>query len=240
VRIISLEQCPPEFVRKITRAANLQNAVGNREFAAMDPVQHRLATDFALDRRKYVYKSGEADPKGDEGCSIVEATQALACAKSAALAVQAKREIGALWADTDAPPYTDIFHEDLSSARVWRAVQVMRGVDDELLKLRIARLPRADMVAIHMNRLILYLIFQGPDVRALLHDNASEPELIAAARKGVGPTFEKVANYLEANHANEYLASLCKNVSKCEKLVTNYIKPNSPTQGSLFEPIKRR
>jgi hypothetical protein len=200
----------------------------------MDPIQHRLATDFALDRRKYVYKSGETDPKGEEGCSIVEATQALACLNSTALAVQAKREIGALWADTDAPPYTDIFNEDLSSTRVWRSVRVMREVDAELLKLRISQLPRADMVAIHMNRLILHLVFQTPDVRALLHDNASEEALVEVARKAAGPAFEKVANYLEAEHAGEYLASLCKNVRKCERLVANYAKTIESSQGSLF------
>jgi AIPR protein len=103
VRIISLEYCPPDFGRLITRAANLQNAVGNREFAAMHPLQHRLATDFALDRRKYVYRSGEPAPRGEEGCDIVEATQALGCAHSVSLAVQVKREIGAVWADTESP-----------------------------------------------------------------------------------------------------------------------------------------
>ena len=71
----------------------------------------------------------------------------------------------------------------------------MWAADEELLKLRIAYLPRADMVAIHMNRLILHLVFQTPDVKALLHDNASELDLISAARRGVGPTFEKVAKY---------------------------------------------
>lgn len=234
VRIISLEKGPPEFVQKITRAANLQNAVGNREFAAMDRVQHRLATDFALDRRKYVYKSGEPDPRGDEGCSIVEATQALAAAKSAALAVQVKREIGALWADTSLPPYIDIFHEELSSTRAWRSVLVLRAVDEELQKLRTADLPRADMVAIHMNRVVLHLVFQSPDVKALYHDAAAEPDLIETARMAVAPIFEKVANYLDAHHQNEYLASLCKNVTKCEALVASYTKKPEPSQGQLF------
>jgi hypothetical protein len=135
VRIISLAGCPPEFARSITRAANLQNAVGNREFAAMDPVQHRLATDFALDRRRYVYKTGESDPHGEEGCDIVEATQALACAHSRQLAVQVKREIGTLWADTDGAPYTELFNDELSSAKVWRCVLILRAVDEELQKI---------------------------------------------------------------------------------------------------------
>jgi hypothetical protein len=242
VRIISLENCPPEFARQITRAANLQNAVGNREFAAMDPRQHRLATEFALDKRTYAYKQGEADPKGNEGCSIVEATQALGCAHSSGLAVQVKREIGAVWADTEAPPYTDIFNDELSSTRVWRSVLIMRAVDDELQKLRSADYPRADMVAVHMNRIILHLVFQDPAVRAIHHDHAPESDLIAVVRGSARSTFAKVSAYLESQHPSEYLASLSKNLSKCEELAQSLLHPPQRAmvdaqgldQGSLF------
>jgi hypothetical protein len=227
VRIISLEKCPPEFARSLTRAANLQNAVSNREFAAMDPLQHRLATDFALDRRKYVYKSGEPEPKGDEGCSILEATQALGCAVSVYLAVQVKREIGGLWANTDAPPYTDIFPPELTTAHVWRCVLVMRAVDEELQKLRVSELPRAELVAVHMNRLILHLVFQDSSVRPLNHDGTKDAEIVNAARNAVISIFEKVIEYLEREHPNDYPAPLSKNISKCEKLALDYKKPAS-------------
>jgi hypothetical protein len=236
VRIISLEKCPPEFARRLTRAANLQNAVGNREFAAMDPLQYRLATDFALDHRKYVYKSGDLEPKGDEGCSILEATQALGCAISVNLAVQVKREIGALWSSTESTPYTDIFPKNLTTARVWRCVLVMRAVDEELQKLRTADLPRADLVAIHMNRVILHLVFQDPAVRPLNHDGAPDSEIIKAARGAVGPIFSRVIEYLEREHPNEYPAPLSKNLTKCERLALNYKNPPSPQQGSLDLP----
>ncbi len=125
----------------------------------MDPQQHRLATDFALDRRKYAYRSGEPDPKGNEGCGIQEATQALGCAHSVELAVQVKREIGVIWADADTAPYIDIFNEQTTSARVWRSILVLRAVDEELQRLRSSGIPRADMLAIHLNRLVLHLVF---------------------------------------------------------------------------------
>lgn len=96
VRIIPLDGCPPEFDRRITEATNFQNAVDHRDFAAMDAVQHRLATEFMLDRKKYAYRSGEERPNDEEGCTMVEATQSLACSHSMDLAVQAKREIGLL------------------------------------------------------------------------------------------------------------------------------------------------
>jgi hypothetical protein len=205
----------------------------------MDPLQHRLATDFAMDRRKYVYKSGEQEPRGEEGCSIVEATQALGCAASVNLAVQVKREIGALWANTDLAPYTDIFPGELTTARVWRCVLVMRAVDEELQKLRMTELPRAELVAVHMNRVILHLVFQDPSVRPFNHDGTPDTEIVIAARSAVLPIFKKVSEYLEREHPNDYPAPLSKNLSKCERLATDYKKPASakspspPEQGSL-------
>jgi hypothetical protein len=222
VRIISLAKTSPEFGRMITRAANLQNAVGNREFAAMDPLQHRLATDFALDKRRYVYKTGESDPRSDDGCSIVEATQALASEHSVALAVQVKREIGAIWADTGSAPYTDLFNENLTTSRLWRAVRVMRTVDEELHVLKGAVTPRASLVAIHLNRVILHFVFRDPEVRRCFGSDKTDDDIAAAARKATPPTFQKVSAYLEANHPNDYLAQFAKNTPKCEELAGSY------------------
>ncbi len=232
VRIISLEKCPPEFGQEITRAANLQNAVGNREFAAMDGVQQRLATEFALDKRRYVYKQGEADPKGGEGCDIVEATQALACARSVSMAVSVKREISALWADTRRAPYTDIFNENLTGLAVWRSVLVMRAVDDVLQKRRWTETPKADMIGVHLNRIILHLVFSDYRVRALRHDEADEGALISAAKTSTDEVFIWVSGYISANHDGEYLASLCKNLSKCEALANAFLRPEAAQAGT--------
>jgi hypothetical protein len=225
VRIISLAKTSPEFGRLITRAANLQNAVGNREFAAMDPLQHRLATDFALDKRRYVYKTGESDPRSDDGCSIVEATQALASERSIALAVQVKREIGVIWADTASAPYTDLFNENLTTSRLWRAVRVMRAVDEELHFLKASATPRASLVAIHLNRIILHFVFQDPEVRRCFGTDKADSDIAVAARKATLPIFQKVSTYLEANHPNDYLAQFAKNTPKCEELALCYDRP---------------
>jgi hypothetical protein len=229
VRIISLEKTPPDFARKITRAANLQNAVGNREFAAMDPLQHGLAVEFALDKRRYVYKSGELDPKGSEGCSIVEATQALACAHSVRLAVEAKREIGSLWADTDRAPYTDIFTPELTAERVWRAVSVMRAVDEVVQLMRSSELFRADLIGTHMQRIILHLVFQDPQVIPAYPSNAPLEGLLNVARQAARRAFGKVSAYIEAHHPTDYLANFSKNAEKCEALIRYLDTPRYPT-----------
>jgi hypothetical protein len=227
VRIISLEKCPPGFDRQITQATNFQNAVGRRDFAAMDPVQHRLATDFALDRRRYVYKSGEEDPHGDEGCSITEATQALGCAISMDLAVQVKREISELWWKTDRPPYTDLFNDSLTSVHLWKAVLVLRAVDEELQKLRRTSAPRADMIAVHLNRALLNLVFQDPRVRSYRSDSIDEKQLIESARSATNDIFPKAATYVEEYHSADYLASFCKNREKCSDLELALTRPRA-------------
>lgn len=241
VRLISLEKCPPGFGSKITRAANLQNSVGTREFAAMDPLQHRIATEFALDKRRYVYKSGEADPRGDDGCSIVEATQALGCAISVGLAVQVKREIGQIWADTDAAPYTEIFNEKVGSAQVWRAVLIMRAVDDELQRLKSSGVIRAEAVSAHMNRVILHLVHRDPKVLERIQAQGTDKEVVEAARAVVEPIYRKVSAYLEQYHANDYLAVFCKNIAKCED-VANFVEGGQPIseQTSIWDHISER
>jgi AIPR protein len=242
VRIISLDKAPPDFDRRITRATNFQNAVRGRDFAAMDPTQQRLATEFALDRQTYAYKSGESDPQGEQGCSITEATQALACAQDAVdLAVQVKREIGSIWANIDEPPYTDLFNDSLTSQKVWRSVLVMRMVDSTLQTLRGSNLQRADMIGIHMNRVILHLVFQDSKVKPLNHDEADLEQLLREVQQATERVFEEVASYLQTTHPGEYLASLCKNRPKCAAL-SDAIKANLSVprgqSGSLFENPK--
>ena len=147
VRLISLENCPPEFAADVTRAANLQNAVGTREFASMDPTQHRLALDFALDGRRYVYKSGDSDPVSHSGCTIYEATQALGCRFSVKTAVDVKRNVGSIWANPKEPPYTEIFPKNISAIVLWRSVLVLRDVEVRLQEIKTSGRPKAEEYA---------------------------------------------------------------------------------------------
>lgn len=220
VRIISLSKAPPNFDKRITTFTNLQNRVAPRDFAALDPQQQRLAREFALFRRVYSLKSGdEPDPQGDEGCSLVEASQALACANSMALAVQIKREIGQIWSDITKPPYTDLFNERLSGDRVWRSVAVMRAVDGELKDLSESNAPRADLISIHLNRAILHLVFRDPRIYRLMDGRADIASLEEAAKQSTRAIFPKVAEYLDAHHKDEYLAAFAKNQNKCKLLI---------------------
>ena len=68
---------------------------------------------------------------GETGCDLADATVARACEQSdLSYAVQAKREIGRLWEDTDEAPYRVLFNSSVSGLSVWKSVQTLRVSDD--------------------------------------------------------------------------------------------------------------
>jgi len=219
VRLISLEDCPDGFDKEVTRATNTQNRIENRDFAALDPNQRRLASEFLLDGKHYAYKSGDDGARSSESCSIVEATVALACADSdVALAVQAKRELGRLWDDIEAAPYKRLFNDETTSSEVWNAVEMMRTVDARLRVSAGGSGAKDAMVAVHGNRLILHWVFMHPAVRPFRGENS---ELEALKRDAVGIcdlALDLLVGDISSNFAGAYLASLFKNLRKCKEI----------------------
>jgi hypothetical protein len=219
VRIISLEDCPEGFDKEVTRATNTQNRIERRDFAALDPNQQRLASEFLLDGKFYVYKSGDEEPEQQRGCSIVDATIALACADpDVALAVLAKREVGRLWESIDAPPYTALFNDNTSAFVVWRAVEIMRTVEAMLKEFLETEPPRGDMVAIHGNRLILHCVFMNSQVRSFKNEQADFDQVKAFAAKATREVFGAMTRDVEEHYENSYLATLFKNLNKCRDI----------------------
>jgi hypothetical protein len=218
-RLISLDNCPEGFATEITRAANTQNKIEHRDFVSLDLEQKRLQTDLRiLCDKEYVYKSGDQKPKEEIGCDLEEATVALACANAnVELAVQAKREIGKLWEDTEKPPYKLLFNSQLSAIRLWRLVEVSRIVENELRRLQNELESRKRLVAIHGNRFILYRIFRSLSIENF--DNMElefEPIKIFASEK----TKDVLSNLIEIinfnpKYSNSYPANLFKNKTKC-------------------------
>jgi len=221
IRFISLEDCPPDFATEVTRATNTQNRVERRDFVALDSEQERLKTDLQLEQSKiYAIKTGEPDPPRSQGCTVVEATVALACAHSPEQAVQAKREIGRLWEDVSKPPYKLLFNSGLSATKLWRAVEVLRTVDGALRKEQDALDGRERAVAVHGNRIIAHAVFTALPDGALDGDDAG-----FVAGKALVPDLTRRANLgvqqiVEQDYPNNYLASLFKNASRCRDVVS--------------------
>ncbi|WP_448620063.1 AIPR family protein [Geodermatophilus sp. URMC 65] len=159
VRLISLENCPEDFGTEVTQKTNTQNQVESRDFATLDQDQHRLREDFkvSLDKR-YVIKRGETEPSPSDGCSIVEAAIALACAdRRADLAARAKRDVSLLW---ERETYRLIFGKHPNAYRTWRSVQLLRAVRANLEEAAGDLQGRASAVATYGDLLIAHIAFR--------------------------------------------------------------------------------
>ncbi|MHC4327504.1 MAG: AIPR family protein [Planctomycetota bacterium] len=229
VRLISLESCPQGFDKEVTRATNTQNRIERRDFASLDPNQQRLASELLLDGKRYAYKSGDEIGSEEEGCSITEATIALACANDdVSLAIQAKREIGRLWDNMEQPPYSKLFNDNTTAVELWRAVEIMRIVEKKLKEIAYTRPPRGDMVAIHGNRLILHCVFMDPKIKGFRANNAKFTQLKDIVKEKTEAVFVASAEDVELNFENSYLATLFKNLQKCRDIRDRLLKKLCP------------
>ncbi|HQU45829.1 MAG TPA: AIPR family protein, partial [Pirellulales bacterium] len=223
LRAIAVKHCPDNFPKSVTKYTNLQNAIGVQDFVGLDPLHSRIATDFALEKRRYVFRWGEDEPTGDKGCSLREVTFALACANPDPwFAVQAKREISQLWL-TDSARYRELFHPDLNVTKIWNAVKILRAVDRVVASHESDPTPRADLVSNHLQRIVLHLVFQDPGLVGW--DTAKDDSILAKVKGVANRVFGAVQIDTDIFHKNEYLASVSKNYEKCRLLVDRVRKP---------------
>jgi len=220
VRLISLTDCPPDFGVQVTRATNTQNTVQARDFVALDNLQTRLRQDFALSLGKlYVIKRGEQEPERDDGCSVVDAADALACAyHDPAFAVIAKGNRGQLLETTDTY-YKRIFRRDLTAQDVWNAVQVLRAVDAELERRQRGLTGRERAVAKQGDRLVAHLVFAELR-RAGAPPSGDWSQALAAVPTAVDSVLAHLIRYVERCFGDNYVTSLFKNATKCRQLAT--------------------
>jgi hypothetical protein len=223
-RLISLDKCPEGFATEVTRAANTQNKIEHRDFVSLDSEQKRLQTDLRiLCDKEYVYKSGDQKPKEEFGCDLEEATIALACANSdIELAVQAKREIGKLWEDTEKPPYKLLFNSQLSAIRLWRLVEVFRAVEAELKRLLITFEGRNKLIAIHGNRLVLHRVFRSIPIERFDDMDLDIKEIKVSAARETSSVLLSLIDIVNSEFSSSYPANLFKNKSKCVE-VSQYL-----------------
>jgi hypothetical protein len=173
IKIISLENCPPEFGLNVTKKTNTQNKIDKKDFVSLDPEQDRLKTELALDGIIYHLKrSDETIKQDDQNCYVEEVITALACSKNdVTLSVQAKREVGKLWEDIGKKPYTDIMNSSVTATQAWRTVKVMREVNKRLKLKEGTGIGRVKSCFIHSNRFVLNVVFEKIGQRVLFDPN---------------------------------------------------------------------
>lgn len=226
VRAIAVKSCPSGFERRITQSTNLQNAITIQDWVSLDPVQSRIATDFAIEKRRYAFRWGGAeDPVAEQGCTLKEATLALAGADADLwYAVQAKRAISVLW-DIDSPRYRHLFPEDLNASTLWNAVRLFRVIEATISVCGTNGLSRSEMIANHLQRVILHAVFQHPRMTGWNEATDIGPFLKVACDETFR-LFDRFRKQVVNNHTNEYLASFSKNLDKCRDLVNAVMTPD--------------
>ncbi|MEQ8584329.1 MAG: AIPR family protein [Marinoscillum sp.] len=164
-RIISLENCPEDFDRKVTVATNTQNKIEKKDFVSLDPEQHRLKTDLLLDNINYVFKRDNSPTKKDKhNLDLEEATISLACLYTDAdLSIYAKREISRLWDDTKRAPYRLIFNENLTASKLYKSVLIFRRIETQLKESMWGNNDIQSLILVHGIYLIAHLVFQELD-----------------------------------------------------------------------------
>jgi len=216
IRIVSLENCPEDFEKEVTRYNNTQNRIDKRDFVALDTQQERLQRELAIEGVQYIYKSGDVVGSTSSAFDLTEATVARACRQnSSQLAVQAKREIGRLWDDITQTPYTVLFNGGLSSTTLWRQVLILRSVEQTLSHYKRKEKARRRLLAVHGNRFIAHLTMQCMNYSIVdAHGplNQSEQDDCSNTTERI---YEEVYRILENHYPDSYLGSLFKNARKC-------------------------
>lgn len=237
IRIVSLEKSPDNFEREITRYNNTQNRIERRDFAALDPEQERIRIELQLEEVRYTYKSGELI-SGETGCDLVDATIARACQQSdLSFAVQAKREIGRLWEDTDKAPYKVLFNSSVSGLSVWKSVQTLRIIDDELKRLEDSSVgERHGLLATYGNRFVAHLVFGSSQDELVEQDLSLSDSYRKRVEEKTRETFKKLTTVVDDLYPDSYLASLFKNNKKCHVIKDEYSKLSSDVESQSQIP----
>jgi len=209
VRFIALENCPESFSLSVTRATNTQNKIDKRDFISLDPEQERIKTELLLDEVEYVYKSGERYNSTINGFDLIDATVALACSyEDISLSVQAKREIGKLWDDSNKPPYKLLFNSGLTGEALWGKVMRQRIIDEKITDFVKTADGREKLFGIHGNRFIAHKVFSQ------LNQTTTTEEI----KEVTDNIINIVIKQADTLYPDAYLAHLFKNLTKCKLL----------------------
>lgn len=225
VKLISLENCPPDFGENVTRKTNTQNKIEKRDFVSLDYLQDKLKTELALLGVSYhIKRSGEL-VTDEMSCTVDELMVAVACSLSNVdFAVMAKREVGLLWNDTKQEPYTLIINENLTAIKAWRCIQVMRKLNAYIKIESKQKTGRERICIIHSNRFVLHIILNK--IAAKLEDENQNfnDYLEQTFNSEIKSIEKKVINLVEKKFKSSLIHQVFRNFTKCRELQSLLLK----------------
>lgn len=221
IKIISLENCPPDFGLNVTKKTNTQNKIDKKDFVSLDPEQDRLKTELALEGINYHLKrSDETIKLDDQNCYVEEVITALACSKDdVTFSVQAKREVGKLWEDINKKPYVDIINSSVTATQAWRSVKIMRLVNKTLKTKERTSSGRIKSCFIHSNRFVLNVVFKKIG-QQVLHDPNFDFNLYFTSTLPpiIDIVAEQTKDKVEVLFSTSLIHQVYRNFTKCKQL----------------------
>jgi hypothetical protein len=130
----------------------------------------------------------------------------------------AKREVSRLYEDIKKVPYVVLFNPGLSALKLWRSVDVLRRVDEFLRDEQTQKEGKERLVAIHGNRVLLFLVFRELTPTIFTADDADEElsRVQAIAQK----CLEQLTTEITKNYSQSYPGQLFKNITKCKEIAS--------------------
>lgn len=223
VHVICVDDLSSDLPSQITDTRNRQNRVEERDFVALDETQALIREDFGIIDKFYSYKRGEPDPVPEQGCSVVEASLALACAHSnVKLAVRAKQNVDTLWERGAEGAYPMLFDGQPSASQIWGSVRLRRAVGDCLHQVGKDLRGRGSDVADRGDLLVTHLVFQSIDRKDMGAEEYDWAGPLSQAEHLVNSVFPRLLHHIDSEYGPDSKASLTRTLSdpaRCRKLI---------------------
>lgn len=221
VKLISLENCPPDFGENVTRKTNTQNKIEKRDFVSLDYLQDKLKTELALLGVNYHIKRSSDLEVDEMSCTVDELMIAVACSLSNIdFAVMAKREVGLLWNDTKQEPYTLIINENLTAIKAWRCIQVMRKLNAFIKIESKQKTGRERICIIHSNRFVLHIILNKIVTKLENEEQDFNDYLEQTLNSEIRDVEKKLFKLVEKKFKLSLIHQVFRNFTKCRELQT--------------------
>lgn len=218
-KIVSLEGASDNFDVEVTRATNTQNRIEKMDFVSLDKKQERIRTELYLENISYTYKSGDSQGATSTSTHLREAVIALACRHpNIDYAILAKKEIGTLWNDINSSPYTDLFPETISGPEVWRAIQILRVIEETLKPRQTRSIPNPKRgVAVYGNTIVSHIVFSQIPVEQISTPLCPLDNTLIISK--ASQAYEKMVEVVMESYSDAILGRLFYNFSKTKDIV---------------------
>jgi hypothetical protein len=125
-----------------------------------------------------------------------------------------------------------LFNSSLGAVKLWRAVLISRRVDEQLERYRSALTGKDRLIAVHGNRLMLYLVFKA--LGESLFNSANFDHDVAKVDNLVADLLTKITDKIALDYSQSYPAVLFKNTTKCSA-IAKYVED---AEASGLEPAR--